>query len=74
MIEFAKFNSIARSWDRNLTTKALVVLRQLYFAQIKNQHANIYAIDFMAHRGLANFLVRYRTARHGQFIAAFSDK
>nr|WP_315055924.1 hypothetical protein [uncultured Campylobacter sp.] len=50
------------------------MLRQLYFAQIKDERASTYAFDFMAHRGLIDFFMRYRTARHDQFIAAFSDK
>ena len=57
-----------------LATKTLVALRWLYFAHIKNQHENTYAFDFMAYRGLIDFFMRYRTARHDQFIAAFSDK
>ena len=59
---------------QDLAAKTLVALWWLYFTQIKNERANIYAFDFMAHRGLANFLVRYRTARHERFIAAFGDK
>ena len=47
---------------QDLAAKTLVALRWLYFAQIKNERANIYAIDFMAHRGLADFFMRYRTA------------
>ena len=45
-----------------LATKTLVALRWLYFAQIKNERANIYAFDFMAHRGLANLF--YATPRN----------
>ena len=59
---------------QDLVAKALVHFDGFYFTQTKNERANIYAFDFMAHRVLANFLVRYRTARHDQFIAAFSDK
>ena len=74
MIEFAKFNSIARWRCRDLAAKALVHSDGFYFTQTKNERANIYAFDFMAHRGLIDFFMRYRTARHERFIAAFSDK
>ena len=59
---------------QDLAAKTLVALRWLYFAQIKDERASTYGFDFMAHRGLIDFFMRYRTARHDQFIAAFSDK
>lgn len=59
---------------QDLVAKALVHFDGFYFTQTKNERANIYAIDFMAHRGLIDFFMRYRTVRYDQFIAASSDK
>ena len=47
---------------QDLAAKALVHFDDFYFAQIMNQYANIYAIDFMAHRGRANLF--YATPRN----------
>ncbi len=47
---------------QDLAAKALVHFDGFYFTQIKNERANIYAFDFMAHRGLANLF--YATPRN----------